>query len=145
VDVGRKTVATADTKRCPFCGKSIKSAAIKCRYCGEFLDEDPESANRPRAETGADAAVRWLIPIDRSGYAIAAGYCGLLACFPLVGLLFGIAGVVTGILALRAVRRNPRQSGRGRAVFGIVMGSIAGVVNLAGVIALIYGAATRWK
>ncbi|HEX9632522.1 MAG TPA: PH domain-containing protein [Gemmatimonadales bacterium] len=28
----------ADEKKCPFCGETIKAAAVKCRFCGEFLE-----------------------------------------------------------------------------------------------------------
>ena len=29
-----------DTKICPYCGEEIKAVAKKCRFCGQWLDED---------------------------------------------------------------------------------------------------------
>lgn len=31
------------TKRCPYCGEMIKTTAIKCKHCGEWLSEKPSA------------------------------------------------------------------------------------------------------
>jgi hypothetical protein len=62
--------------------------------------------------------MKWILPVGRSGLAIAAGYLGL---FSLVGV-FAPVSVVVSILALRDLKEHPARLGRGRAIFGLVMG-----------------------
>jgi len=73
-----------------------------------------------------DASMRFILPVGRSGLAIAAGYLGLfsLIVFPApLALLFGI-------LAVRDLKMNPKKLGMGRAVFGIIAGAIGSVLLL---------------
>jgi hypothetical protein len=71
-----------------------------------------------------DAGIRMLLPVGRSGWAIAAGYVGLFSV-----LLFPAPlALALGILGVWDIRRScgtsKRKYGLGRAIFGIVMGAI---------------------
>lgn len=71
---------------------------------------------RPMAPNGCLAMV---IPIGRSGWAILAGYLGLVS----VLLLPAPFAIWCGILAIRDIKQNPMKLGLVRAWFGIIAGS----------------------
>jgi len=79
-------------------------------------------ATTPRM--GDDPLLRWVLPVGRSGWAIAAGYLALFSVL-LIPAPFALA---TGIVAIVVIRRNPSKHGMGRAIFGIVMGALGTVV-----------------
>lgn len=70
---------------------------------------------------GDDAALRWVLPVGRSPWAIAAGYLGIFSIL----LVFGPLAIGAGFLGLRELERKPHLHGKGRALFGIIAGSLA--------------------
>jgi hypothetical protein len=110
-------------------------------------DDDDDDQERPRrrrrreTDIGEDAGMRMLLPVGRSGWAIAAGYLGLFSVLCLPAPL----ALIFGILAIREMRRDPKKHGMGRAVFGIVMGSIGTIFLLIGLVGLVMSGAKGFK
>lgn len=63
---------------------------------------EPDEAESP--------GMRMLLPIGRSGWAIASGYLGLISIMMIPAPL----AVFTGIMAIREIKRNPKKHGMGR-------------------------------
>jgi hypothetical protein len=82
-----------------------------------------------------DAVTRLLLPVGRSGWAIAAGYLGLFAVLIIPAPL----ALIFGILAMKDFRRHPEKFGRGRAIFGLVMGGLGTLILAGGLVAAIVG------
>lgn len=82
---------------------------------------------------GADQDLTWIVPVHTDGVAIAAGYAGLfsLLCFP------GPFALGLGIWALRRLRGNPQLSGRGRAIFAIIAGSLGTIGTILSIVAVV--------
>ena len=118
------------TVRCSECGVLISKADGICAKCGatianpyatpvtDIVDHDSGSKIKP------DLGLRILLPVGRSGYAIASGYFGLISVLILPGPL----ALLFGILAIRDIKRHSHKTGMGRAMFGVLFGGIATLV-----------------
>lgn len=106
---------------CARCGKPVAADARFCGACG--------APRVPAAGEEADSALRYVLPVGRSGWAIAAGYLGLFSIL----LLPAPLALLCGLQALRELRREPGLLGRGRAWLGVIAGGL-GTLGLAAVL-----------
>jgi len=128
---------------CPNCGSLLVGDDVTvCGRCGwregrPFTNVPPQ-VTRPVSYTrdiADDAAMRMLIPVGRSFWAIAAGYLGLVSVLMCPAPL----ALVTGIIAIIDIKKHPDRHGMGRAIFGIVMGAIFTLIGLVVIVAALAG------
>jgi hypothetical protein len=80
--------------------------------------------------------LRFVVPVNPSMWAVAAGYLGLFSvlCLP------GPIAIFAGIKGLQEIKRDPNKNGDGRAWFGIIMGVLGTIVLLICIASMIVSA-----
>ena len=119
---------------CTYCGEKNEDTALQCVGCSAQLG----LFNKHLYRIEDDPGMRIILPVGRSGLAIAAGYVGLFSLM----ILPAPFALCLGIWAIIDIRKHPDKHGMGRAVFAIIMGAIFSiplVIIAASLIASIFG------
>ena len=88
------------------------------------LPPTPQQPGQPVQPAGAGGAYTMTPQRQTSGAAVASLICGILGCVPLIT---GLLAVILGIVGLKKTK-DPRYSGRGMAIAGLILGLISLVV-----------------
>ena len=115
---------------CVKCGAQLQSGVAFCSSCGQKVGSEVAGQGGPeKSSLGDNAGMRFLLPIGCSGWAIAAGYCGLFSILPLIGIPLALLSVIFGIVAICVIARNPHKHGIARIIIGWVFVAISVVVQ----------------
>lgn len=102
---------------CTQCGTQHAATAAYCTQCGAMVRDGAASSTYSIDD---DPTIRALLPVGRSGWALAAGYLGLFAVLTLPAPL----ALFCGIMGIRDIRRNPKKHGMGRCVLAVITGGL---------------------
>jgi hypothetical protein len=84
------------------------------------------SEQKPTAAPHVDNEMKYILPVGRSGWAIAAGYVAFMNVIFFLSPLFAPLTLVFALLGWLDIRKHPEKLGKGRIYFACIM-SILGL------------------
>jgi hypothetical protein len=132
-------VVDLQTKPCPFCAETIQAAAVKCRFCGEFLNSEKAKAlQKADAEPDSESCD----DEQASGDVLFAGrpsLWGMASAMVKALLVLGVAWLLiklpletlaNNLLGLKLTANQAFAIGRYRIIAGFGLGTLAVLILL---------------
>ena len=107
---------------------------VKCTQCGvTFTAANAANGSFPQhppqqQSLGDNAGVRLLLPVGRSGWAIAAGYLGLFGLIVIPAPLALIVSIIAILDIQNSKTTTKPKHGMGRAIFGLIVGVVGSLI-----------------
>ncbi len=124
-------VTTVQTRQCPFCAETILKAAVKCRFCGEFLNTDRARALTRQAggtsvadgENGEQTNLEQLLFAGQPSLWAMAGAIAKASVVMAIALVL-VFWHIEHIAALKISAEHAAVVGRYRPLLGVALGLV---------------------